>query len=93
MKKTLIAAVAGTLAVPFVALVVQAPPANACPPGFSVQNQSPLLGPQCAPNPNAQPQVPAYTPPPMTGPFAVCNQYELPSDRQVCADTIAGARR
>ena len=34
--------------------VLNSPVAHACQPGFSVQNQSPLLGPDCAPDPNAQ---------------------------------------
>jgi hypothetical protein len=53
MKKLFIgAAAAAVLTLPSVAAVMHAPLANACPPGMSLQNQSPLLGPQCAPNQN-----------------------------------------
>jgi hypothetical protein len=33
---------------------LNSPVAHACQPGFSMQNLSPLLGPMCAPDPNAQ---------------------------------------
>lgn len=52
MKTLITAAAVAAVFAPL--LVAQAPPANACAPGFSMQTQSPLLGPQCAPDSNAQ---------------------------------------
>jgi hypothetical protein len=87
MRRLLIgAAAAAVLTLPSLALVTDAPPANACPSGMSIQNQSPLLGPVCAPNPVAPP---TYAPPVAQDPR--CAQYTLPSDIQVCQDIRAGA--
>ena len=53
MKKLFIGAVQQPVQMlPSVAAVMHAPPANACPAGQSLQNESPLVGPRCAPSQN-----------------------------------------
>jgi hypothetical protein len=98
MKKTILAAAAGMLAMPFAGLIIWTPVAGAAPCPSNVAACQTCLNGAITPGTPAGDEAAidacwGRTPnQPLTGPAAVCNQYQLPSDRSTCLDNLAMGR-